>query len=317
MQRGDIMKKYLCNNKGQDFVEFAIILAFAVFVGILAKDELMTAAGALLEPTKVVLAEIDHHRTYGVEAAFGQIESIMQNNAHYYEGNSYNKMDWRRGMIRSGWVDKFEDDASLSEIKNLYDEVGASQWSYLHGLGNNYKQSRYNNPNKDAGMYVGDKGLYWTNQDLTQFPFTTNSTSEKHNYALELVLQYFYSSYTKRYYVIKSHVWINQGDTTNGIALAALHQIYNKPAGYFVEGCVEGFATLEEAKLLFEKTRLNHTYVYSNSISFSDCVVFSCKEDAVPPNGVGEKDLCATDYAIKQDSSGNWSFVYDPNGIVN
>ena len=42
MQRGDIMKNYLCNNKGQDFVEFAIILAFAVFVGILAKDELMT-----------------------------------------------------------------------------------------------------------------------------------------------------------------------------------------------------------------------------------------------------------------------------------
>ena len=233
MQRGDIITRYLCNNKGQDVVEFAIILAFAVFVGILAKDELMTAAGALLEPTKVVLAEIDHHRTYGVEAAIGQIESIQQNNAHYYEGNGANKMDWRRGMIRSGWVDKFEDDAKLSEIRNLYDEVGASQWSYLNGLGNNYnKQNKKSvgNPAIDAGMYWGDKGLYWTNQDLTQYPLTTNSLSEKNNYALELVLQYFYSSYTKRYYVIKSHVWINQGDTTNNIALAALHQIYHKPA---------------------------------------------------------------------------------------
>ena len=306
------MKKYLSNNKGQDFVELAIILAFVVFVGMIAKGELMEAAGALFTPTKVVLAEIDHHRTYGVEAAIEQIESIQQNNAHYYEGNSYNKMDWRRGMIRSGWVDKYEDDAKLSEIKNLYDEVGASQWSYLNGLGNNYKQTRKNNPAESAGMYVGDKGLYWTNQDLTQFPLTTNSTSEMHNYALELVLQYFYSSYTKRYYVIKSHVWINQGDTTNGIALAALHQIYNKPAGYFVEGCVDGFATLEEAKILFEKTRLNHTYVYSENVSFPDCVVFSCNEDAVPPNGVGEKDVFAADYAIKQDSSGNWSFVYEP-----
>lgn len=309
------MKKYLSNKNGQALVEFAIILAFVTFVGYIAKSGLMPAAGALFIPTEKVLAEIDHRRTYDVAQAIKEIESIA---THYKQGNGANKQDYRRGMVRSGWVEGNAVDSQITELKRLYDEVGARQWSYLTGDGDNYYkcvsyQKTYqlangkpdlkyavHNTNQDAGMYIGDKGLYWTVQDLTESKMQLyNSYNEKHNFSKQLVLQYFYSSWTHKYYVIKSYVWLNQGDVGNRIALAGLHQLYYKPAGYFVEGCMEGFETLAEAKELFEKVRLEN----------GGSVVFDPDN-----NGISELDVNAGAYVIDEDKK---SFVPENKALTN
>lgn len=292
--------KYLRNEKGQGLVAYAVVLAFALIAGLIGRNTgLLEGASALFVPTEKVLAEIDHHRTYDVAPAAELLssEALFKN---YTEGaNNANNINWQRGMVRSGWVEAegHEDDAQIKLIKDLADEVGATQWSFLTGAGDNYWKQMYwaynekndkwewknynhnkkgqydleyavNNLDDDAGMYIGDKGLYWTVQELEKFTLTAHSTKEKYNYSEELVLQYFYSAYTNKYYVIKSHVWLNQGDVANHIALAGFHQQYFKPAGYFVAkrdengeiiaGGTEGFSTLADAKELFEEVRRNN-----------------------------------------------------------
>ena len=330
---------YLRNNKGQALVEFAVILAFAIFLGITGKDA-MYAAGELFEPTKIILSEIDHHRTYDVVPAIAEIEKILddpEKRKNYEEGNAANKADWRRGMMRSGWIERIEspeDYDKMTEIKNLADEVGASQWSYLSGRAQNYYgQKKYNvvtgkwdkdshqeqykkshngeldlmyavnNLNDNAGMYIGDKGLYWTVQDLSKGDlelaevYDANGKwvkgNEMYNYSKEVVLQYFYSYETKRYYVIKSHVWLNNVDVGNSITLGGLHQHYFKPAGYFVEGCTEGYSTLAQAKEAFERVRAANNY----SIVFK--VLENGELDVNGNEELGIKaDINAGDYVI-------------------
>ena len=292
--------KLISNEKGQGLVAYAVVLAFALIAGLIGRNTgLLEGASALFVPTEKVLAEIDHHRTYDVAPAAELLssEALFKN---YTEGaNNANNINWQRGMVRSGWVEAegHEDDAQIKLIKDLADEVGATQWSFLTGAGDNYWKQMYwaynekndkwewknynhnkkgqydleyavNNLDDDAGMYIGDKGLYWTVQELEKFTLTAHSTKEKYNYSEELVLQYFYSAYTNKYYVIKSHVWLNQGDVANHIALAGFHQQYFKPAGYFVAkrdengeiiaGGTEGFSTLADAKELFEEVRRNN-----------------------------------------------------------
>ena len=303
--------RYINNNKGQGLVEFGIVLAFLVFLGIYGR-EAMYATDVLFERTAPVLREIEHHRTYDVSVP---IKEVLSKESFYRaygesglsgEGNSSGKIHWMRGMIRSGWIEKegHETDAENQYIKELSDELGASQWSYLNGLGQNYYAQKYydeekkkwigyghntidnldlmyavNNLDDDAGMYIGDMGLYWTVQPLGSKDLHPVSNHEKQNYSAEFVLQYFYSTYTERYYVILGQVWIQQGDVYNRVNLGGLHQQYFKPAGYFVNGCVDGFATLAEAKELFEEVRRNNGY----DVIFSE---------------VGENDICAADYVI-------------------
>lgn len=302
---------YLRNNKGQGLVGYAIILAFAIVAGLITNNAgLLEATRSLFVPTEVVLAEIDHHRSHGVVPAINEIINL-QTNGHYQKSNSANGVHYLRGMMRSGWVEQFADDYQSSpEIKNLYDEIGARQWSYLNGLGQNYNNNKNlatpnlwlksdGKYNDKAGMYIGDQGLYWTVQDLTAYSMLLNSTAEKNNYSYQLVLQYFYSTITNRYYVIKSHVWLNQGDVANRITLGGLHQHYGKPPGYFV-GSTEGYATLGEAKVVFENERVNHTFVYTYIDStgkevqnvYENCVVFN--ESEMDP----EKDIFAGNYGI-------------------
>ena len=289
--------KYISNNKGQGLVGYAIIITFAIVAGFLTRNGgLLAATRSLFEPTKVVLAEIDHHRTHGVVPAIQEIIKL-QTNGHYQVKNSSNCVHYLRGMMRSGWVEQYEEDYQNSpEIKNLYDEIGARQWSYLNGLGQNYNNNKnLEKPNlmllsngkynDKAGMYIGDQGLYWTVQDLTSYAMLLNNTAEKNNYSFQLVLQYFYSTITNRYYVIKSHVWLNQGDVANHITLGGLHQHYGKPPGYFV-GSTDGYATLGEAKVVYENERLGHNYVYTykdtdghtKQVTYENCVVFNESE---------------------------------------
>lgn len=248
--------KLFRKSKGQSLVEVALILGFVAAISYYAVEiGFLDSSASLFSPAAKILRAVDHHRTYNIPIAITEIEEI-QSNGHYNQGNSgANQMNYLRGVIRSGWVDKFEEDANRTEIKKLRDELGASQWSYLNGKGTAYKPTP-----SSSGYYRGDVGMYWTTDTLKTTMLTSQSTAESSNYSKELVLQYFYSTITGKYYVIKNYAWVNQGDLANHIALAGFHQQYNKPAGYFVEGCVDGFDTLADAKEVFEQVRKDNGY---------------------------------------------------------
>lgn len=248
--------KFFRKSKGQSIVELAVLLGFVASISYCVTNSgLLDSVAALYQPAAKILRAVDHYRTYNIPVAIREIEEI-QSNGNYNESSAgANHMNYKRGVIRSGWVDKFEDDANRTEIKNLRDELGASQWSYLNGIG-----SAYQNKPSSKGYYRGDVGLYWTTDTLKDSMLTSQSTSESSNYSKELVLQYFYSTITGKYYVIKNYAWVNQGDLNNHIALSGFHQQYNKPAGYFVEGCVDGYDTFADAKEVFEQVRKNNGY---------------------------------------------------------
>jgi hypothetical protein len=234
--------------KGQAIVEYAIILAFVAAIGLYANDSgITTAVYNAIEPTEQELMRIDHRRDYDVTASILDIISI-QSHRQYHEGNTNDKRDVIRGMIRSGWVDDNED-SQIEKIKELKNEVGATQWSYLNGMGKNYRETENGN-----GIYRGDVGLYWVTEELSMDMFTINSFVQKKNYSLELVLQYFYSEKTHKYYVIKSYVWVNQLDVENRIALGGLHKHWDKPQG-IVMGNQDGYDTLKEAVEVYEALR--------------------------------------------------------------
>lgn len=244
-----VTSRVLSNEKGQGLVEFALCLAFVACIFGFSKLGLLQAAESVFEPSAVILGAVDHNRTFDVLPSIADIR-IMQYNGNYQIQTGANHIHYNRGQIRSGWVDKHPEDVARPEIARLYDELGASQWTFYNGLG-----SVYVNKPSTKGLYRGDQGLMWTVQDLKMGDLHAFSTSEDYNYSIELVLEYLYSTITGRYYVIKSHVWLNQADVANHIAIGGFHQQYGKPAGYFVDGCVDGFATLLEAKQVFERVR--------------------------------------------------------------
>ena len=246
-----VTSRVLSNEKGQGLVEFALCLAFVACIFGFSKLGLLQAAESVFDPSAVILGAVDHHRTFDVVPSIENVLAI-QANGHYQESTAgANHVNYLRGQMRSGWVDKHPEDIDNNpDIAKLYNEMGATQWTVYNGLGGQY----YSKPS-NKGFYLGDKGIFWTVQELYGKDLTPHSLKENENYSEELVLEYFYAQATGRYYVIKSHVWVNQGDVANHVALGGFHQQYMKPAGYFVDGCVDGFATLLEAKQLYERVR--------------------------------------------------------------
>lgn len=252
------MKKILCC-KGQSIVEFALLLAFVFVAFGLTKSGLLNAVGSVFDPAAYVLEKVDHYRTFDVAPSIDSVIAI-QANGNYQHGNAgANNVNYLRGMMRSSWVDEYSTDAAQPNIANLYDELGATQWTVYTGAGNGYTASLATLPKPtDGKIYKGDKGIMWTVQELGDAGLTASSETEGINYSNELVLQYFYSTETHKYYVIKSRVWVNQKDTANHIALGGFHQQQTKPAGYFVDGCLDGFDTLLEAQEVFERVRMEN-----------------------------------------------------------
>lgn len=243
------------NKKGQSIVEFAMLLAFVAVIGLFARDGgLLDDVGSVFDPAAYVLEKVDHYRTFDVAPSIDSVIGI-QTNGNYKQGNAgANNVNYLRGMMRSSWVDKNPTDAAQPEIANLYEELGATQWTVYTGAGSGYTANLATLPKPNDGkIYYGDKGIMWTVQELGNAGLTPNNAQEGINYSNELVLQYFYSTVTHKYYVIKSRVWVNQRDTANGIALGGFHQQQTKPAGYFVDGCLDGFDTLLDAQKLFER----------------------------------------------------------------
>ena len=189
-----------------------------------------------------VLASINGDgKEFDIPASLAAIYKIRK---HYNEGSNAGKQDYRRGMIRSGWLDGSED-AEIAEIKGIMPDLGATAWVDMLGEGANYTDDP-----EAHKMYKGDKGLYWTTEDLSSVTFT-GGTGDKKDYSTQKLLSYYYNESENKYYVIKNNVWLNQKDVSGQVALSALHQEWEKPPAEIVNTA----STYAEAKKIYEETK--------------------------------------------------------------
>lgn len=224
-----------CKNseKGQDLVEYALMLAIIIGIGWGIYSQTGVAdsiknvfgnASSLMETAKKNTGTVD------LKALIDRIEAIQTN----YRGGPYG-MGYTRGLIQSSWLTG--DDKNDSTIGKLASELDATMWTYYNG--------------KKSGFENGV--LYWTTEDLDSVTLTPNANTPGNNWSKETVLSYRYDRDTGIYSVIKNHVWLDQsgsdGKTHKG--LAQLKGEYSKPEGT----TLKTFHTYEEAKQFYEQAK--------------------------------------------------------------
>lgn len=224
---------YKNSQKGQDLVEYALMLAIIIGIGWGIYSQTGVAdsiknvfgnASSLMETAKKNTGTVDMNAI---------IDRIIQKQTGYH-GNLNNGMDYRRGLIQSGWLKN--GDEKDSTIGKLASELDATMWTYYNG--------------KKSGLENGV--LYWTTENLDSVSLTPNANTSGNNWSKETVLSYRYDRNDKQnpYWVIKNHVWLDQpgADGNNHKGLAQLKGEYNKPAGTIVGK----YSTYEEARQAYE-----------------------------------------------------------------
>ena len=224
-----------CKNsqKGQDLVEYSLMLAIVIGIGWGIYSQTGVAdsiknvfgnASSLMETAKKNTGTLD------IDAV---IDRIKERQTSYLD-NLNNGMDYRRGLIQSGWLKN--GDEKDSTIGKLASELGATMWTYYNGKGR---------------LAQDGVGLYWTTEKNFD---STELTPEGRGWSQENVLSYYYDPKAKQYSVIKNRVWLNQpgadGKTHNG--LAQLSGEYNKPAG---EKIGPSYSTYAEAQQAYEQAK--------------------------------------------------------------
>lgn len=240
---------YKNSQKGQDLVEYALMLAIIVGIGWGIYSQTGVAdsiknvfgnASSLMETAKKNTGTID------MKALIDRIEAIQTD----YRGGPYG-MGYTRGLIQSSWLTGA--DKEDSTIGKLASELGAKMWTYYNGQ----------NPNKRG--YLESGVLYWTTENLDSVPLTRKANTPGSNWSTETVLSYRYDRDTGTYSVIKNHVWLDQpgadGKTHKG--LAQLSGEYNKPAG---EKIGSSYHTYAEAQQAYEQAKKdnNNSVVFTN-----------------------------------------------------
>lgn len=240
---------YKNSQKGQDLVEYALMLAIIIGIGWGIYSQTGVAdsiknvfgnASSLMETAKKNTGTID------MKALIDRIEAIQTD----YRSGPYG-MGYTRGLIQSSWLTG--DDKHDSTIGKLASELGAKMWTYYNGQ----------NPNKR--VYLESGVLYWTTENLDSVTLTPNADTQGSNWSTETVLSYRYDRDTGTYSVIKNHVWLDQpgadGNTHKG--LAQLSGEYNKPAG---EKIGPSYHTYAEAQQAYEQAKKanNNSVVFTN-----------------------------------------------------
>lgn len=239
---------YKNSQKGQDLVEYALMLAIIIGIGWGIYSQTGVAdsiknvfgnASSLMETAKKNTGTID------MKAIIDRIEAIQTD----YRGGSYG-MGYTRGLIQSSWLRG--DDKNDSTIGKLASELGAKMWTYYNGL----------NPTKRD--YLESGVLYWTTEDLDSVTLTPNANTPGNNWSKQTVLSYRYDRDTGTYSVIKNHVWLDQpgADGSNHKGLAQLKGEYNKPEGT----TLKTFRTYEGAKQFYEQAKKDN----DNSVVFTN-----------------------------------------------
>lgn len=236
---------YKNSQKGQDLVEYALMLAIIIGSGWGIYSQTGVAdsiknvfgnASSLMETAKKNTGTVD------MKAIIDRIEKIQTD----YLGNLNNGMAYRRGLIQSGWLTN--GDETDPTIGKLASELGATMWTYYNG--------------KKSGLENGV--LYWTTENLDSVSLTPNANTAGNNWSKQTVLSYRYDRDTGTYSVIKNHVWLDQpgADGNNHKGLAQLKGEYNKPEGT----TLKTFRTYEGAKQFYEQAKKDN----DNSVVFTN-----------------------------------------------
>lgn len=239
-----------CKNwqKGQDLVEYALMLAIIIGIGWGIYSQTGVAdsiknvfgnASSLMETAK----------KQGVNLNWGEIfrrlREVQQSKKEYDSNNTTWGMSYKRGMIQSGWL--MDDDKKDSTIGKLASELGATMWTFYNG----------ENTGK-LGTEGG--GLYWTTEDLKSAKLNAEGNN---SYSQETVLSYRYDPSTGLYSVIENRAFVNQIGRdwkVNHNALAQAPSEYGKP-----EANVLGtFSTYEKAQEKYNEVKTAHggKYIY-------------------------------------------------------
>lgn len=218
---------YKNSQKGQDLVEYALMLAIIIGIGwgIYTQTGLSDSiknvfgnASSLMETAK------KNTGTFDIDAAMKRLDEMQKG---YNSGKWFN---YNRGLFSSVWLNP--DDAADDKVKSLASELGATMWTYYNGL----------NPNNKFGL--GGGGLYWT----TEKDFdSTKLTDEGKGWSKQTVLSYYYNPKDKTYSVIENRAWLNQpgSDRKNHNGLAQLPVEHQKPEGN-VLGTYDTYAKAQE-----------------------------------------------------------------------
>lgn len=235
--------------KGQNMVEYALMLAIVVGIGWGIYDQ-----AGLADSIKGIFGDAGNlisTASKGEKSAFDiqpSIETLKSLIPKYRKVGQMEAGDQNtnRGILMDGWL--YLEDQNRSDIAKLSSELGATQWTYYHGEGPKY-------PNSISRDSVG---LYWSTEDLSK----AQLTGSPDNYSNESVLSYYYDG--SSYYVMKNRVWMDQKQYNDGQpALASKGREYGKPAAEIV-GSPSGYSTYAEAQQAYETAKRGN----NNSVVF-------------------------------------------------
>ena len=201
---------YKNSQKGQDLVEYALMLAIIIGIGWGIYSQTGVAdsiknvfgnASSLMETAK------KNTGTFDMEAVLDRIKEIQTG----YRGGGYG-MDYTRGLIQSGWLTgENQNDGTIGKLAS---ELGATMWPFYNGKGR---------------LAQDGVGLYWTTEKDFASKKLPNDGKKLSN---ENVLSYYYNPKDKTYSVIENRAWVNQighDGKSNHNALAQAPSEYQKP----------------------------------------------------------------------------------------
>lgn len=237
--------------KGQNMVEYALMLAIVVGIGWGIYDQaglagsikgVFTEAGSLLGQ-----ASKGEKSAFDIRPSIDKLNKLI-NNTKYNLGNGFMSAwdhNTSRGILMDSWLNPT--DKKDADIAKLTSELGATQWTYYHGEGPKY-------PNSISSDSVG---LYWSTEDLSMASLTA---SPDENYSKESVLSYYYNG--TNYYVVKNRVWMDQKQYNNNRpGLASKGSEYSKPEAEIV-GNAKGYSTYAEAQQAYQDAVSNNNRSY-------------------------------------------------------
>lgn len=226
--------------KGQNMVEYALMLAIVVGIGWGIYDQaglagsikgVFTDAGGLLEQ-----ASKGEKSAFDIQPSIDKLKALINNYNHGNGPMSAGDQNTNRGILMDSWLN--DTDKKDADIAKLTSELEAKQWTYYHGEGPKYPNS----------ISTDSVGLYWSTEDLSSTQ-PQLSASDK-NYSNESVLSYYYDG--NNYYVVKNRVWMDQKAYNNGQpGLASRGSEYGKPEAEIV-GNTSGYRTYAEAQQAYK-----------------------------------------------------------------
>lgn len=238
--------------KGQNMVEYALMLAIVVGIGWGIYDQaglagsikgVFSDAGSLLED-----ASKAEKAAFDIKPSIEKLKSLIQKYRKVGQMEARDQ-NTNRGILMDTWLN--DTDRKDIDIAKLTSELGAKQWTYYHGEGPKYQ---------NGSISSDSVGLYWSTEDLSN----AQLTSSDKNYSNESVLSYFYDG--SNYYVVKNRVWMDQKLYNNeqpGLASKGIE--YGKPAADIV-GNASGYRTYAEAQQAYKDAfSANHgSFIFQN-----------------------------------------------------